>query len=56
MEHFKRITSQQLVTVAACAVMAAGGMLSRAQQYAGFALLAVAALCGLVAYFRSSNR
>jgi hypothetical protein len=51
----KRLTSQQLVIAACGALMVAGVMLSHDNRL-GFALLALAAACGIGAFARAKGR
>ena len=51
----KNLTSQQLVIAASGALVVAGVMLSHDNRL-GFALLALAAACGIGAFAKSKNR
>jgi hypothetical protein len=55
MEHFRNLTSQQLVMAACGAVIAAGVMLSAGSNL-GYLPLAIAVACGLAAFAKSMNR
>ena len=55
MENLKRLTSQQLVMCASGSLIVAGVMLSHDNKF-GFAMLALAAVCGIGAFLKSKNR
>ena len=51
----KNLTSQQLVIAASGALLVAGAMLSHDNRL-GFALLALAAVCGIGAFAKAKDR
>ena len=54
-QHFKRLTSQQLGLSASGALVTGSVMLSH-DSWLGFALLSLAMACGFAALFRSARR
>jgi len=55
MEHLKTLTAQQLAIAAGGALVVAGVMLSHGNRL-GYALLALAALCGIGAFAKAKGR
>lgn len=51
----KNLTSQQLIIAASGALLVAGVMLSQDNRF-GFALLALAAVCGIGAFAKAKGR
>ena len=54
MEHLKTLTSRQLVIAACGALIVAGAMLSHDNRL-GFAMLALAAACGIGAFAKAKK-
>ena len=55
MEHFKRLTSQQLVMAACGALVAGSVMLSHGSRW-GFLCLGLALACGIGAFLKAGRR